>query len=141
MGGNEAFARRMQSRPWTDGRAVGFIPTTFWHRDETANRANEREQLFFQDFGLRDPAPRVKAFKPEITPADIYDVVHATGPFWARRLLPSFIRFFQYQVVPKEAIEEAIQILLNCGFTLAPNFRMPTSRRRKTASAQDRRRA
>lgn len=65
---------------WTEGKSHGFIPWSFFVKDESANK-EEEAVLFYQTFGFEGPAWRSidEHPFPEATPADIYDAVNHTG--------------------------------------------------------------
>ena len=65
---------------WTEGKAIGFIPWSFFVKDESANRKEERT-CFYQPFGFA-PAPWRSIDEhpyPEATEADLYDARNGFG--------------------------------------------------------------
>lgn len=49
-----AAVKKVVVNEWTRGRAVGFIPYSWFHKDETALLNPPREVMFFQTFGLEE---------------------------------------------------------------------------------------
>lgn len=68
---------------WTEGHASGFVPWSIFTYDESANKANPREVLFYQSFGLGPAAWRSidEHPFPEATFADLRDAVCHSGRF------------------------------------------------------------
>lgn len=66
---------------WTEGKAVGFIPSSIFIKDESADPQNEKPVYFLQEFGFRYPAWRaIDEYPfPEATIADYYDMINYQG--------------------------------------------------------------
>lgn len=58
-----AEEKRIAVNEWTHGKAVGFIPYSWFHKDETALLNPPSEVLFFQTFGL-DPEAKAGYVPP-----------------------------------------------------------------------------
>lgn len=52
-------------------KAHGFFPKSIFYKDETANPANEKEVLFFQDFGIPPSKDLWKSMDEELVVAEI----------------------------------------------------------------------
>lgn len=71
------------------GRCVGFIPRTIFHKDESGNLRPPRDVIFFQDWEAPDPEAwrSIKELqaKPIMTPAEEYDRRNVVGRYnWIR---------------------------------------------------------
>jgi hypothetical protein len=102
---------------WT-GQCVGFVPYTFWHKDETANTAEPRDLLFFQDFGLRERPLVDVVERPEITLADVLDVINGRGRFSYLQNCAGWKP--HYARITRGHLGRAIAFLMRHGYKAAP---------------------
>jgi hypothetical protein len=77
---------------WTEGKSVGFIPSSIFIKDESADPQNEKPVYFLQEFGFGHPAWAAIDEHPfvEATPADYYDARNLFGRWDYIRHLPNF---------------------------------------------------
>lgn len=77
---------------WTEGKAVGFIASSIFIKDESADPQNEKPVYFLQEFGLKHPSWTAIDEHPfvEATPADYYDARNLFGRWDYIRHLPNF---------------------------------------------------
>lgn len=71
---------------WTEGRAVGFIPYSWFHKEESALLNAPKDILFFQNFGFHDRSKWCSLQEPGVeppTPAEVYDARCFRGRFAA----------------------------------------------------------
>ena len=70
---------------WTEGKSVGFIPSSIFIKDESADPKNEKPVYFLQEFGFRHQAWAAidEHPYPEATLADYYDLINFRGR-WER---------------------------------------------------------
>lgn len=67
---------------WTEGRSNGFVPWSFFVKDESANKGEEKV-LFYQPFGFQPPSWRAidEHPFPEATFCDYCDAIFMEGRF------------------------------------------------------------
>lgn len=77
---------------WTEGKAVGFIASSIFIKDESADPQNEKPVYFLQEFGFKPPAWTAIDEHPfvEATPADYYDARNLFGRWDYIRHLSNF---------------------------------------------------
>jgi hypothetical protein len=101
------------------GRAIGFIPSSIFYKEETALLGIKPEVIFFQDFGL-SIAGWFKSIRenerPEVTVCDIYDFKNQVG------------RWAGFGGHAHMADQKAIAALLENGFVLPPPHETPERR-------------
>lgn len=86
---------------WTEGKVAGFVPWSYFVRDESANRKEEKI-CFYQTFGFEPAAWRSMDEHPfpEATPADFYDARNRCGRW-------DYLQYVEPVVAPEVAVAAA----------------------------------